>query len=545
LSGTNDATPALRASTPTDANIRFSTSSTASEFIKFFDANGQLDEAADFASKEAADASDLFASSSTGVFTVDLKSNYAAAKSGFYGRLAIADLPKGAYDFKIVKSYPDGRVETIIDRAEVTGHDNNGLAVFGTPTVLNVNNTMFLNNFLINELAYVKGTYVFDFTIGTINKKYTINVVDLPSFGVNSLKVGATTTSAFGGEYILKPASPFVGGKITLDFKLNNLTDAQYVSVSGAALGGIRTNFTPPAETIQAIKDLTTLDLGTLAEANRSNNDKLYFTLKFYNSVPYSTSAARYIQVGETQQIVIGFRDDFDTSTTPVMSFVSTVNNSPTATTINFQMSVTGEYYYYVKLASSSVPTRNEIIGNAGTLDANLVKKAASVGLNASTNSGLALTGLLADTNYVIYIVGQNGTADTENISDILVIPFKTAVVGSLSVATIVNKQTTITNPSSFDLAYIYLVGVNPTTKLLEVISGTTTVANLQAANYFATSLTETVEAITNIPTSSASGLFAANETGNYLVVLRLSKSLATDATVISYQVVTLGNYAS
>jgi hypothetical protein len=545
LSGTNDATPALRASTPTDANIRFSTSSTASEFIKFFDATGQLDEAADFASKEAADASDLFASSSTGVFTVDLKSNYAAAKSGFYGRLAIADLPKGAYDFKIVKSYPDGRVETIIDRAEVTGHDNNGLAVFGTPTVLNVNNTMFINNFLINELAYVKGTYVFDFTIGTINKKYTINVVDLPSFGVNSLKVGATTTSAFGGEYIIKPAVPFAGGKIVLDFKLNNLTDAQYVSVSGAALGtAIRNNFTPPAETIQAIKDLTTLDLGSLAEANRSNDDKLYFTLKFYNAVPYSTSAARYTQVGETQQIVIGFRDDFDTSTTPVMTFVSTVSVSPTASTINFKMSVNGEYYYYVKLASSTVPTRNEIIGNGGTLDANLVKKAASVALNADTNSALALTDLLANTNYILYVVSQNGTADTGNISDILAIPFKTAIVGSLTAVTIdltgANKGVVNEN-SVTNLAYLELAA-DPSTKLLDIVSNVTTVTNVQASGFFVTGATQTLIAKSGLGTS---GTYSTNKTGTFLIVFKLDGALGGSAKVISYQIISLGNYAS
>jgi hypothetical protein len=226
------------------------------------------------------------------------------------------------------------------------------------------------------------------------------------------------------------------------------------------------------------------------------------------------------------------------------MSFVSTVNNSPTATTINFQMSVTGEYYYYVKLASSSVPTRNEIIGNAGTVDANLVKKAASVGLNASTNSGLALTGLLADTNYVIYIVGQNGTADTENISDILVIPFKTAVVGSLTAVTIdltgANKGVVNEN-SVTNLAYLELTA-DPSTKLLDIVSNVTTVTNVQASGFFVTGETQTLIDITGL---EGSGEYTTDKTGTFLIVFKLDGALSGSAKVISYQIISLGNYAS
>jgi hypothetical protein len=402
LSGTEGSTPAIRTSMPTNENIKFSTSSTAAEFIKFFDNGGGLNNASAFNTVQAADAKDLFASSTTGVFTVDLKSNYAANNSGFYGRIVIADLAKGAYDFKVVKSYPDGRTETVQDRAEVTGHDNNGLAVFGTPTVLNVNNTMFLNNFLINELAYVKGTYVFDFTIGTINKKYTINVVDLPSLAVTTVKVGTKTTDLFSGDYILEPQT--IGGTILMDFTKKNLTDAQYVSVDAASL---IPEFTPVTETKISLKDLTQLELGTLTSAARSDGNKIYFTLKFWNKVPYSTSASLYTRTGEDQVVVVGFNEEFKTATTPTMT-VHAVPSSITATSAVINYTTAGPtnvgIKYINQLSSLAAPTRNAVANGTDVATS-------AVGVKSLTiNSGIS-----ALNQYTIYMLAYDTNGNLAN----------------------------------------------------------------------------------------------------------------------------------
>jgi hypothetical protein len=464
LSGTVGTSPAVRVSTPTanGENVTFSTSSTASEFIKFFDATGELNEAADFVNLEAADVNDLFASSSTGVFTVDLKSNYAAANSGFYGRLAIADLPKGVYNFKVVKSYPDGRVETKEDRAEVTGHDTNGIALFGDPTQLNVNNTVFLNNFLINELAYVKGTYVFEFTIGTVSKKYTINVVDLPSLAATTLKVGTATTDLFSGEYILKPQT--IGGKILMDFTKKNLTDAQYVSVDAASLIGA--DFTPVVETKIALKDLTQLELGTLTSAARSNGDKIYFTLKFWNKVPFSTSSSLYTRVGEDQVVVVGFINEFDTTTTPTMTLQAPSSVATTSATINYTTVGTGniEVRYINQLSSVAAPTRNAVAN--GT-----VITAAAAGVKTLT--GLTL---VAGSTYTIYMIAIDAA---DNLANNVV---------SLTYSTLPTSATAYVNTNLLESATPGVLDVTKDSVTL-TLTGATFAADIATANVTAASL--------------------------------------------------------
>jgi hypothetical protein len=400
LTGLTSADPAVRASAPTNDAITFNSSPTAAEFIKYFDNGGNISQL----TAQDNDTLDLFASSTTGTFTVQMLANYATNKSGFYGRLAIADLAKGVHAFKVVKSYPDGRVETVEDRAEVTDHDSNGIAIFGVPTQLNVNNNMFKANFLINESTYVKGTYVFEFTIGSISKKYTINVVELPSLDIKSVKVGTVTTALYAGEYLLKPATGF-SGDVVLDFELKNITENEFVTVSGASLIGAK--FVPIAETFISLKDLTSLKIATLDSENRVNGNKMYFTLKFWTKVPFSTSSTLYRRTGEDQVVVVVFQDDIiNTTTTPVMTLTAVSAVSSTGVTINYAYTQTSFVRYINQLSSLAAPTRNLVL-NTGTL----------VDSAAAGTKTLSLTSLTPGASYTIYMVAVEGTTTTGTIN--------------------------------------------------------------------------------------------------------------------------------
>jgi hypothetical protein len=319
LSGIDsNATPAnvLKVSLPstntgTTSPVKLDFGSKSQEFIKYFDTGnfpGNYDTAVDGAS------GDKFISSVNGVYTLEMPSTYASATAGLYGRIAIADMPLGVYNFKVVKTYPDGRIETVEDAAEITGHDDNGIAEFGTPTKLNVNNVKFEDKFLIAETEYTLGTYTYEFTFGTVNKKYTINVVKQPSLTVSSLAIGTTATQLFDGSYTLKPGT--YGGNITMPFTLANLTTANFLSISTATT--IASGFTAPVTTKQSLVGLNTLALGSLTSGARTKNDRIVYTVSFFNLVAFSaipgvsgssTAADRYIQVGESQVITVLFVD--------------------------------------------------------------------------------------------------------------------------------------------------------------------------------------------------------------------------------------------
>jgi hypothetical protein len=184
-----------------------------------------------------------------------------------------------------------------------------------------------------------------------------------------------------------------------MDFTKKNLTDAQYVSVDAASLIGA--NFTPVVETKIALKDLTQLELGTLTSAARSNNDKIYFTLKFWNKVPFSTSSSLYTRVGEDQVVVVGFKDEFDTTTTPTMTLQAPTLISSESVRINYTLvgSTNVAVRYINQLSSVAAPTRNALV--SGT----------SIAGAAAGAKELNLSGLTAGTSYTIYMLA----IDTNN----------------------------------------------------------------------------------------------------------------------------------
>jgi hypothetical protein len=265
-----------------------------------------------------------------------MKSNYdAEERSGLYARIAIADLALGVYDFRVVKTYPNGRVETTSDKAEVTGLDGNQVALFGATTTVGVNNPKFRDNFLINEAAYIKGQYKFEFTIGTITKTYIVDVIDEPKLVVEEIKIGSTAGALLATTFTFEGAKAYTAAKLTLDFTLQNLTEDNFLSIK-VVEDNTGTDITPGAGDLYtgkadgfgvntliygrevanstskiSLKDLETLVLGDIrAGANTvyADNDRITIEVYFWKKVDRSESADRYVQVGEKQTIQIGFK---------------------------------------------------------------------------------------------------------------------------------------------------------------------------------------------------------------------------------------------
>jgi hypothetical protein len=405
-------------SAPSGSPFTFSFDSKSKEPIKYFDASSGLDTVTTMNANQNGQNQDEFALLENGEYKVYLKSNQTAATSGLYGRIAVADITKGAHSFKVVKTYPDGRTETVSDRAEVTSFDENGLAVFGSPTLLNVNNTIFNANFLINEPTLVKGKFTFEFTIGSVSKTYVVNVVELPSLSVSALKVGTATARLAGGEYQLAAGATYAGN-IVVDFTKNELTTADFVEINSVTnIGG---NFTDPTTTLVELGSLTSLNLGTLASASRADGNKVFFTLKFWKKVPYSTSTTLYQQIGENQNLILAFKTAY---ASVVITAFSTAWVSSTAVNLLVDSGVAGNAYYAVLANNSPAPTAEQLV--AGTGIAGLITgKAATASVNGSSATTFNITGLTANTNYDIYFVVV--ASSTANVSRVVKIDYRTS----------------------------------------------------------------------------------------------------------------------
>jgi hypothetical protein len=239
----------------------------------------------------------------------------AADKTAIYANVAIVDMPIGVYNYKIVKSYPDGRIETTVDTAALTGFDGNGIAVFAAGSTL-ANNPKFLANWNINEEHedFEKGTYTYEFTFASVTRKYVVNVVDRPLLKLSSVSVGSTTTVLFGSSYTLIPSAHALDNEVVFNFTNQVLTGDNYVSatiaktgtgvitINPAISGGATANSTAKVQ-LSALTDGKLLigDVDTLL----LSADKFTITLYFWRKVDHSVSANRYIQVGETQVVYI------------------------------------------------------------------------------------------------------------------------------------------------------------------------------------------------------------------------------------------------
>jgi hypothetical protein len=261
---------------------------------------------------------DKFAKPVNGVYTIDMPSAIGSNVTGLYANVAVADLPVGVYNYKIVKSYPDGRVNTIVDTAAVTSVDGNGIAVFAAGSSL-ANNAKFLANWTINEVAadFEKGTYTYEFTIGTVTRKYTINVVDRPLLTVSSLTVGTSTTIKYGTAFTLaSPASAYAAAKLVINFTQLNIPANSFVSaevVTGSAASMLTVNpklvSTSAADTDKiALSGLTSLELGTVT-GSPTTAQFIRVRLTFWTRVNHSVDNARFVLLGETQDVILAFLD--------------------------------------------------------------------------------------------------------------------------------------------------------------------------------------------------------------------------------------------
>jgi hypothetical protein len=138
-------------------------------------------------------------------------------------------------------------------------------------------------------------------------------------------KVGAllSTTYTFEGG----TAVTYVNSNVTLNFTLQNLTEDLFVSAAvveddtgdgnppddGFTLntlisGGSTENSTSKV----SLADLETLLLGaikaTVQNTDYADNDRITIDLFFWKKVDRSVSEDRYVQVGEAQTILIGFK---------------------------------------------------------------------------------------------------------------------------------------------------------------------------------------------------------------------------------------------
>jgi hypothetical protein len=307
-----------KVSVPTSSAFTFSAGSVSEELLKYFDDSASSSaNFNEFTTEQAANANDLFAELVDGVYTIEIKSTYAAGtRSGLYARIAIADLPLGAHNFKVVKTYPDGRVETVEDRAEVTAVDANQVAVFGSATLTGIDNAIIRNNFLINEAAYVEGQYKYEFTIAGVSKTYIVDVLEAPAVSVNTLKIGSTVGGLLGATFTFA-ASIAYAGNVIIEFDLVNLSDDLFVTVEEtstiaqfvptALADGVALN----SDVKLSLSELEgVLTLGALASWTPSTNNVVNVRLQFWKKIPYklvSGAGVMYEKVGESQTIKFGF----------------------------------------------------------------------------------------------------------------------------------------------------------------------------------------------------------------------------------------------
>jgi hypothetical protein len=267
--------------------------------------------------KLTADTAEKFVTATAGIYDI-LRPGTVTSDNGLFAQMVVSDIPLGVYPYKIVKSYPDGRVVTIEDTAEVTGLDANQIAVFGAST--KANNTKFNDNFKIDEnnTEFKKGVFNYEFTFNGITRKYVINILEQPKLDVSNISVGTTNSQLFNTSFTLKPADYATAlNDVKLTFLAKNLFSATHITVTASFTDGDAADdgafaISPdlvlsgggPAPV--ALKDLTSLLVGTLTETHTTLN-KVVFTVTFWRNVNFSVNSTRYIQVGEVQTVTLGY----------------------------------------------------------------------------------------------------------------------------------------------------------------------------------------------------------------------------------------------
>jgi hypothetical protein len=426
-------------------------------------------------------ADDKFVTSSNDVFTVEYPS--VTTKYILYANIAVADLSIGAHQYKIVKTYPDGRSETVEDTAEVTDVDNNGIAIFSTTETIaaGTDNDKFLANFRIYEdnamfVLQGVGTYKYEFTIGSTSRTFTINVVKRPNLTITGVKIGSSNLVLFDGEYVSAPVELTGAQAISIPFTKVNLTDADFFTVEAASLLG--TDFVRPSLAPVSLKDLTAIDLGTLTGA-RSANEKIYVTLRFWNKVDYSELSTRYVQVGETENLIIGFNAGLVT-TVSNFTFDAVATITASGATISIDNGATAATGKLLVLPSEEeAPTRDDIINADGTNGLLYFKANITLSENGS-NITQAISGLQANRSYTYYVVA---VTINDNISAVKSGTFSTVLATGFTSLAVAPSGGAITGDGdtlSGTVKY-YLVATDPDITSTNITTGMTE-AQLEAA---------------------------------------------------------------
>jgi hypothetical protein len=307
----------------------FATSGPLFNKIKFYDALGAFENtttvkdttiSAGPAGEHYYDVNDKFVTAVNGVYTIELPAAAKVTNStyGLFAQMAVADLAKGTYNYRISKSYPSGRNEVFSDTVTVVDVDANQLAVFDTA------NKKFIDNFIIAELGLELGTHTFEFTVGSLTNKVVVEVVEMPAFKVEKLTLGSAIAT-FYENYFLVPV-PTVNptaqspSRVLLDVSKAGLTDENYFVATALLHDSTLINKIKLNE-LNVLDGVLLLDLGSFTN-NLIGSDGLRLTLEFFRKVSYkdylislgytgetfvadNSPTAGYIQIGEPQVINI------------------------------------------------------------------------------------------------------------------------------------------------------------------------------------------------------------------------------------------------
>jgi hypothetical protein len=137
----------------------------------------------------------------------------------------------------------------------------------------------------------------------------------------------------------------------------------------------------------------------------------MYFTLKFWTKVPFSTSSTLYRRTGEDQVVVVVFQQDIlDTANTPTMSVgtIATIATTTATIPVTTVSAVNVEVKYINQPSTTVAPTRNEVLASANNLAS-----------DSAGSRNISLTGLEAGNTYTIYMlaIGANGNIATNLVS--------------------------------------------------------------------------------------------------------------------------------
>jgi hypothetical protein len=271
----------------------FATSGSAYAKLQIYDQDGILPTAAGFVPS----LNDKFVAAKDGVYTFEAP-NTMTLRDILYARISVADIALGEYTYAISKEYPDGRLETYSDVVEVTALDDNQLAVFGNAP------SKFTTNWIVNETSYKVGTYKYSFTLGSTTLAFQVVVTEKPTLNIDKLLFGTTQLSLFEGNYVVsKAALTSTASSVSAQFTLDGLTTANYYTVSASDFVKTSTGRSDSTSSIvisdlpvgeQTLLDVTSLNLGKLADATPVVGEYVEYTIKFF-----SKSGTTYTQVGE------------------------------------------------------------------------------------------------------------------------------------------------------------------------------------------------------------------------------------------------------